>query len=82
MNKKTNGIEEMRATRQRVESMLTALPNDYGCDVDCGGFLYYGCFHIEDYGDQFCVTVCNDGLVGSLEECEVYLYENWVKENR
>jgi len=76
-----DGLAAMRAKRKRVESMMAALPNDYGCDVDSAGYLYDGCWHIEDFGEQFSVLVCNGEVIGSLEDCEAYLYGFWVRSN-
>jgi len=72
-------IAKMRETRQRVESLRVALPNDYACESDNGGFLYYGSYYIEDFDDRFLVTIENHGMSGKLEDCEAYLYGFWVR---
>lgn len=68
------GLQTMRDSRRRVESLREALPNDYPCDIDSAGYVYAGGAWIADHGREFCVTVSNHGHVGALADCEAYLY--------
>ena len=67
------GLSAMRSTRKRAESLRDAVPNDYGGE-DSAGFVYAGGLWIADANGKHSVSVANDGIVGTLAQCESYLY--------
>jgi len=78
-------LETMRASRVRTDDIA----RDTGVDMFGGqtarGCLYFwvegGAFWIEELPDgRYLATVCNGEYLGTLGECESFLWENWVRD--
>lgn len=78
-------LETMRGSRVYTDDIA----RDAGVDMFGGatvkGYLYFwvhgGAFWVEDLGDgRYLATVCNGERLGTLEECESFLWENWVRD--
>lgn len=77
-------LESMRASRIYTDDISRDAGVELHGNIKARGYLYFwvdnGAFWIEDYGNgRFSAQVCNGEFVGTLEECEVYLWENWVE---
>jgi hypothetical protein len=77
-------LESMRASRIYTDDIARDAGVEMCGDGKARGYLYFwvdnGAFWIEDYGaGRFSAMVCNGEFVGTLEEAEAYLWENWVR---
>jgi hypothetical protein len=76
------GIAKMRATRKHVDDMTVAIPELVSNVDPFAGFLYFGAYWVCECADgTYSVDVANDGMRGSLAECEAYLYGYCVRMN-
>jgi hypothetical protein len=76
------GIAEMRATRRRVDDMTKAIPELISNMEPFAGYLYFGAYWVCECDDgTYSVDVANDGMRGSLADCEAYLYGYCVRMN-
>lgn len=76
-------LETMQASRVYTDDIARDTGVDSFGGVPTKGYLYYwvhdGGFWLEDIGGgEFLATVSNGEKLGTLEECEKYLWENWV----
>lgn len=77
-------FEEWRKTKVRCEDLGEEFQDK--CLEGISGFVYAECTFIEDltpeqkekFGVDHHVGVCNGDIVGTLEECEKFLWDNWV----
>ena len=76
-------LETMRASREYSDNLARDAKVDMWIDHIARGYVYLrnedGAYHIEDLGGgRFSAMVGNHECVGTLKECEAYLWENWV----
>ena len=74
------GLDAMRAARVRVDDLSVSLPDICPHEQGVAGFVYDGSWWIYTLPDgRYSVIVCNGELSGSLDECEAYLWNEWVR---
>jgi hypothetical protein len=79
-------LETMRASRVYTDDLESIVGGGFHETSKVRGYAYFaadggGGFWIEDRGGGvFSAAVCNGEHVGTLAECEAYLWENWVRD--
>jgi hypothetical protein len=77
-------LESMRAGRVYTDDIARDAGVDAFCGVKTRGYLYFwvhnGAFWVEELPDgRYLATVCNGEHLGTLAECESFLWEHWVR---